>query len=105
MKWCKIIIPIKKGGLGVKDLRKMNLSLLCKWWWKIETGQDLWQEIVQKKYIGTKTLWQLKKKPMNSSAWNDLIKVRDLYVKRTVMLIGDGKKLITGMMPGVSMSL
>jgi hypothetical protein len=47
----------------------------------------------------------IEKKPMNSSVWNDLIKVRDLYVKRRVMLIGDGKKLITGTMPGVAMSL
>jgi hypothetical protein len=22
----------KKGGLGIKDLRNMNISLLCKWW-------------------------------------------------------------------------
>jgi hypothetical protein len=33
----------------VKDLRKMNISLLCKWWWKIENGEGLWQEIVSKK--------------------------------------------------------
>jgi hypothetical protein len=42
--------PKKKGGLGVKDLRKMNISLLCKWWWRIKNGEGLWQEIVRKKY-------------------------------------------------------
>jgi hypothetical protein len=42
--------PKKKGGLGVKDLRKMNISLLCKWWWRIKNGEVLWQEIVRKKY-------------------------------------------------------
>jgi hypothetical protein len=26
----------KKGGLGMKKLRKMNISLLCKWWWMLE---------------------------------------------------------------------
>jgi hypothetical protein len=36
VKWCLIARPKNKGGLGVKDLRKMNLSLLCKWWWKLE---------------------------------------------------------------------
>jgi hypothetical protein len=40
----------EKRGLGVKDLRKMNISLLCKWWWRIENGEGLSQEIVRKKY-------------------------------------------------------
>jgi hypothetical protein len=44
-----IAIPKRKGGLGIKDQRRMNLSLLCKWWWKLENG-GLWQEIVRKKY-------------------------------------------------------
>ena len=30
------------GGLGLKDIRTMNLSLLCKWWWKIESEEGLW---------------------------------------------------------------
>jgi hypothetical protein len=28
----------------------MNISLLCKWWWKFEKGEGMWQEIVKKKY-------------------------------------------------------
>jgi hypothetical protein len=50
VKWDVITKTKRKGGLGIKDLRRMNLSLLCKWWWKIETGEGLWQEIVRKKY-------------------------------------------------------
>jgi len=49
LKWRKIFITMKKGGLGIKDLGKLNISLLCKWWWKLETGDGLWQEIVKKK--------------------------------------------------------
>ena len=41
VKWTKITKPKEKGGLGVKDLRKMNISLLCKWWWKIENGSRI----------------------------------------------------------------
>ena len=36
VKWSRICKTREKGGLGVKDLRKMNISLLCKWWWKLE---------------------------------------------------------------------
>ena len=31
VKWEVICKNKKKGGIGVKDIRKMNLSLLCKW--------------------------------------------------------------------------
>lgn len=36
VRWVKICKSKKKGGLGIKDLKKMNLSLLTKWWWKLE---------------------------------------------------------------------
>jgi hypothetical protein len=36
VKWNIITKPKNKEGLGVHDLRKMNISLLCKWWWKLK---------------------------------------------------------------------
>jgi hypothetical protein len=27
------------------------ISLLCKWWWLLESGEGLWQEIVRLKYV------------------------------------------------------
>jgi hypothetical protein len=38
-KWWRVCRSKKKGGLGVKDLRKWNISLLCKWWWNLEFKQ------------------------------------------------------------------
>jgi hypothetical protein len=35
----------KKGGLRIKNLRKMSISLLSKWWWKLERKDGLWQDI------------------------------------------------------------
>jgi len=67
----------------------MNLSLLCKWWW--EKGEGLWQEIVKKKYIKQSSICMLNKKPSNSPVWNDLLKVKDLYLQGRIMLMGDGK--------------
>jgi len=92
VKWCKIVTPKSKGGLSIHDLRKMNQSLLCKWWWKIEKGEGLWQEIVQKKYIKqSTTICMLKTKPSNFPVWNDLLKVKDLYLRGRIMIVGDGK--------------
>jgi hypothetical protein len=49
VKWTLISRPKNKGGMGIKDLRKMSISLLCKWWWKVEYEEGLWQEMVKKK--------------------------------------------------------
>jgi hypothetical protein len=42
VKWEIICKNKKKGGLGVKDIRKMNISLLTKWWWKLEYEDGIW---------------------------------------------------------------
>lgn len=35
VRWNKICRSKNKGSLGVIDLRKQNISLLTKWWWKL----------------------------------------------------------------------
>lgn len=37
-------------------------------------------------------LTQLKSRPGNSSLWNDLLKVKDLYLQSRSMVVGNGKK-------------
>jgi hypothetical protein len=41
VKWDKICRAKKNGGLGIKDLRKLNISLLVKWWWALENEEGL----------------------------------------------------------------
>jgi hypothetical protein len=41
VKWAKITKPKEKGSLGIKDLRKLNITLLCKWWWNEENGSGI----------------------------------------------------------------
>lgn len=43
IKWPKICKHKKKGDLRIKDIRKMNISLLCKWWRKLKVEDGLWQ--------------------------------------------------------------
>jgi hypothetical protein len=35
----------------IKNLDKMNVRMLCKWWWKVENDEELWQYIIQAKYL------------------------------------------------------
>jgi hypothetical protein len=70
----------------------MNISLLCKWWWKAENGEGIWQDIIKKKYLKKGMICLLSKNPKNSPLWNDLLKVRNVYLKGRSMVVGNGKK-------------
>ncbi|WJX67429.1 hypothetical protein P8452_51895 [Trifolium repens] len=51
VKWSEICKPKKEGGLGIKDLRLMNISLLAKWRWKLlKRDDELWKKVVVAKY-------------------------------------------------------
>jgi hypothetical protein len=63
VKWVKLTEPKNKGGLGVQVLWKLNISLLCKWWWKLEAGLGIWHQVVTRKYVKDQCLSQLKIKP------------------------------------------
>jgi len=59
VRWEVINKSKKYGGLGIKNIRIMNISLLCKWWWKLEKEDGLWQQIIWKKNTFTGTLSSL----------------------------------------------
>jgi hypothetical protein len=42
----------EKGGLGIKGIEKMNLSLLC----KLDSRKGLWQDIIRAKYMRRDTV-------------------------------------------------
>lgn len=45
VRWGVVCKSKQKGGVGIKYIRKMNIGLLCKWWWKLETENGIWQEL------------------------------------------------------------
>jgi len=92
VKWVKICKSKKKGGLGIKDLRKMNLGLFCKCWWKLEREEGLWQEIVKSKYLHNKSIVSVTHKQTDSPIWYDLLKVRDIYLQGRGIRFKNGGK-------------
>jgi hypothetical protein len=70
----------------------MNISLLCKWWWNLENDEGLWQDIVRIKYVKNTPINLIKYRQSDSPMWNDLLKVRHIY------LHGRGFKINTGRM-------
>jgi hypothetical protein len=72
----------------------MNLSLLCKWWWKLKNETGLWQEIVKLKYLKNKGVSTVNHRLDDSPMWSDLIKVRNLYLRGRVIKVRDGKQTL-----------
>jgi hypothetical protein len=73
IKWDTICLPKKKGGLGVRDIRAVNISLLSKWRWKLlDNSQAVWKEVLVSKYgpnvLGSVDLGD-DVKPWYSSLW------------------------------------
>lgn len=90
VRWEVICKIKKKGGLGIKDIRKMNICLLCKWWWKLENEEGIWQEIVKAKYLRKQVVGSVSHKLDDSPVWSDLLKVKNIYLKGRTVKIGKG---------------
>jgi hypothetical protein len=51
VKWKRVCQPRSKGGLGVRDVRLVNLSLMAKWKWRlIQEDLPLWKVVLREKY-------------------------------------------------------
>jgi hypothetical protein len=59
----------------------------------LEYEEGIWQEIVRQKYLKNKWVTQLTQKPSNSPVWNDLVKIKHIYIKGRVMRLGNGKSI------------
>ena len=70
----------------------MNLNLLCKWWWKLESEDGLWQTIIRAKYMrGGSLIGAIKHKLDDSPVWSDLLKVRHIYMANRGVKVNNGK--------------
>jgi hypothetical protein len=81
------------GSLGIKDLTKMNLNLLCKWWWLLETGEGNWQDIVHLKYVKNYPICSIPNKINDSPLWKDLMKIRYIYIRGRGYKLNNGKHI------------
>jgi hypothetical protein len=91
IKWTKICKSKKKGGLGIKDIRKMNVSLLVKWWWKLDNEEDVWQKNIKHKYLKSESILDVSHKQSDSAIWADLLKVKNIYLQGRKKLVRNGK--------------
>ena len=73
----------------------MNVSLLCKWWWKLENEDGLWQSIVKAKYMSNNQLiGSVKHRVDDSPIWSDLLKIRPVYLKGRSTKVRNGRSTL-----------
>lgn len=74
--WNRVYISKKEGGMGIDDLKKMNVALLAEWWWKLETeSTKLVSKVLRNKYGSKVGSWAHKHRNSSntSSFWKGLV--------------------------------
>jgi hypothetical protein len=72
VKWNDICKPKREGGLGIRDLRLINLSLLAKWRWKLlSNDRDVWKDVIFAKY-GLSKQGNFQASRIVSTWWRDI---------------------------------
>jgi hypothetical protein len=77
VKWGDICKPKMEGGLGIQDLRIVNLSLLAKWRWNLLVeGEEIWKNVIIARYgeqsLGNTRLVAPSGGSLCSAWWKDL---------------------------------
>uniref|UniRef100_A0A251RWC4 Putative reverse transcriptase domain, Reverse transcriptase zinc-binding domain protein n=1 Tax=Helianthus annuus TaxID=4232 RepID=A0A251RWC4_HELAN len=51
--WDRVASPKKMGGIGIRNLREVNIALLSKWGWRFKTEKDnMWVKVVSAIHSG-----------------------------------------------------
>lgn len=100
VKWETVCQHKKRGGLGVKDIRVMNVSLLLKWRWRLLNGErTLWKDVIEEKYgpcVGSLVERVNYPWPRYSSLWwKDLVSLGDFgaegwFNSKVLRIVGNG---------------
>ncbi|KAG5616819.1 hypothetical protein H5410_016643 [Solanum commersonii] len=74
VKWEVVTNSKKEGGMGIKNLKVQNQSLLLKWLWRFVSGeQGLWKDVIVSRYT-MEGLWITKqvRSPYGVGLWRTI---------------------------------
>jgi len=58
------------GGLGIINVRQLNMALLEKWIWRLNLDKGgLWREVIESKYGGWRSLKDQRVRNNKASLW------------------------------------
>ena len=76
--WGCVTLKKEQGGVGIRRLREMNVSLLLKWWWKFGVERNsLWKRIICSKSQDSMEGWMpvVESASKCSRVWQDIISI------------------------------
>jgi hypothetical protein len=92
--WDKICKPKDEGGIGVRDLKKMNQTLILKLVWQIASQDDkVWIGIMRAKYFSSGSLWETHDQTPSSALWKAIQSTKHMIKEDISWVIGYGKKI------------
>ncbi|XP_026379379.1 uncharacterized protein LOC113274095 [Papaver somniferum] len=97
IKWRALCRKKKYGGLGIKNLKMTNQSLLSKWSWRYANEDDvLWKKIVDEKYGVGDVFWTSKmpKCIYGRSVWRAIMKSNCIFLKYVRFKVNNGSLFI-----------
>lgn len=92
IKWEALCRPKEFGGLGFIDTRKMNIALLCKWIYRLESGkEDPCCVLLRNKYMKDGGGFFQSKAEESSQFWKGLHEVKKWMDLGSSYKVGNGK--------------
>lgn len=91
--WRNLCQPKANGGLGFRDLRCFNLSLLAKQGWRLITNlESLVGSLIKAKYFANCSFLEAHLGSRPSATWRGIVEARN-YLKQGIrMRIGNGEQ-------------
>lgn len=96
VKWKTLTISKQGGGLGVRNLRRQNKSLLMKWLWRFsKEEQALWSKVIREKYE-KEEFWMTKgvHTPYGVCLWRSIRNLWPNLKDKLSLIVKDEKKAL-----------
>jgi hypothetical protein len=90
--WHTVTTPKRFGGLGIREARIINVSLLGKLVWSmLHHKEKLWVQVLTHKYLDKKSIWIADKKSSASITWRGIMKAVASFAHGYKLRIGAGE--------------
>lgn len=91
MEWKKLCLPKTCGGMGVRDLKKFNLAMLAKQWWRLLQESNVYvSKIIKAKYYPDASFLDAKVGRNPSYVWRSLMAAMGVINAGARRQIGNG---------------
>lgn len=91
--WDKLCVPKEAGGLGFRELKKINISMLAKQGWRLQTNENpLVTSCMKAKYFPCGDFVTAKLGSNPSYMWRSILAAQEVVQRGCRKRIGDGKQ-------------